>query len=141
MPLRSTLFRAACILAGALCVSPAAAIEGVNFGERAYDPMKSTGMVQALGPDAFGEAIDVSTGALSFSQMDLSVPGIGPAVSMARTFSVDGNKAQTLVNGTADQLWTGYSMGDWELELPWIGGTYAQASGWQVSTSSPNARC
>ena len=82
MPLRSSLSRVACVLAGALCVSPVAAIEGVNFGERAYDPMKSTGMVQALGPDAFGEAIDVSTGALSFSHTDLSVPGIGPAVSV-----------------------------------------------------------
>ena len=93
-------------------------------------------------PDLFGEQINTNTGGISFSQTDLSLPGNNALpVDVTRRLIVDGNKSPSF--STDVNLWRGYSFGEWELDLPYIGGTYSDTDhyGWDVRTSSPYARC
>lgn len=103
-------------------------------------PQKHAIHVRALGPDLFGEEVSASTGGISFSQTDLALPGNdGLSVAVTRRLEVDGNKTPSSPGD--ENLWRGYAFGEWELDLPYLSATYAQAQGWVVDTSAPNARC
>lgn len=103
-------------------------------------PQKHAINVRALGPDAFGEEISAYTGGISFSQTDVALPGNSALeVAIRRRLVVDGNKSPTKPND--ENLWRGYMFGEWELDLPYLSGTYSESQGWVVDTATPNARC
>ncbi|HEY5970805.1 MAG TPA: hypothetical protein VIT22_02340, partial [Pseudoxanthomonas sp.] len=133
-------FLAAGTLVASIVCGRALALEPVSYGERVLGPQKHAGTVEALGPDMFGEEINTYTGGISFSQTDLSLPGNDKLpVTVTRRLVVDGNKSPA--NPVDDNLWRGYNFGEWELDLPYLSGTYSEAQGWVVSTATPNARC
>lgn len=91
---------------------------------------------------SFGEQISLRNGALSFRQVDLELPGIGPTIRIIRTFSV-GDNTYNYVDSSGNR------MGEWELSLPRLK-TLTSAKSFSVATSSPrgwqvgsasNARC
>lgn len=67
--------------------------------------------IEPLGDSPFGEQMDMATGGLSFTQMDIDLPGNGLQIQVVRTAALDRYER--------DEPRTG-SFGDWELELPRI---------------------
>jgi hypothetical protein len=118
----------------------ATAVEAISYGEQVIGPQKHAIDVRALGPDLFGEEISSFTGGASFTQTDLSLPGNSSLpVAVTRRLVVDGNKSPST---NADvNLWRGYAFGEWDLDLPYLTGTYSQIEGWVVNTANPQARC
>ncbi|MGN6513713.1 MAG: RHS repeat domain-containing protein, partial [Lysobacteraceae bacterium] len=114
----------------------------IAYGEQVLGPQKHATGLTALGPDLFGEEVNTFTGGLSFSQTDLSLPGNdGLPVQVSRRMVVDGNKSPNFGTDHNINLWRGYPFGEWELDLPYLGGTYTENEGWVVNTSDPTARC
>ena len=74
-------------------------------------------MAGALGPDLFGDQVNMQNGALSFSVTDASIPGNSKLpVAFTRTLTVsdrDGYNVNDL------------PLGDWDIDVPRISGTYA----------------
>jgi len=94
--------------------------------------------VSPLGADPLGEQIGLYTGSLAFAETDVSVPGNnGLEVGFRRKFSVRDRH----------NLATTGLLGDWEVDLPRIHGTFAwtagiASSGWTVATpGAPLNRC
>ena len=94
--------------------------------------------IQPLGETPFGESVSLYTGNLSFRQTDISLPGIGPDITLTRTYEVTGSP----VTGSFD-----LPMGDWDLAVPEIATMIpAKRMGyggvWNVNYSAaPTARC
>ncbi|WP_290591503.1 RHS repeat protein, partial [Arenimonas sp. SCN 70-307] len=123
---------AAAILA--LACLPGLASAQLGYNEEDAKRIKSAEVLGALGDDLFGEQVNFYTGATSFRHTDLSIPGNhGLAVQIARSFSPE--DPETAHNPV------GKAFGDWELELPYIGGVFLQNVGWAVDTATPQNRC
>jgi len=92
--------------------------------------------IGALGNDLFGEQVNFYTGSTSFTVTDVSLRGNNALpVEVRRSFKVE----------QRDSLYSQGLFGDWELDVPYLYGTFARAQGgsggWQVKTPTPNARC
>ncbi|MFA6985396.1 MAG: wall associated protein [Arenimonas sp.] len=71
--------------------------------------------VTTLGPQMFGDQVDLATGTLTFANTDVSVPGIGSLpVAVTRKFAIHSDKEPA-----------GGLFGDWELDIPNISGLFA----------------
>jgi len=80
--------------------------------------VKPNDQVKALSGDIFGDAVNLSTGTLTFSQTDVSMPGNSSLpVAVTRNFSTN-----------ADELPNGL-FGDWDLDLPRMEATFADPAG------------
>ncbi|WP_411851768.1 RHS repeat domain-containing protein [Stenotrophomonas sp. LGBM10] len=92
--------------------------------------IKSREQITAEGPQLFGDAVNLYTGELSFAVSEVSIPGnnILP-VALGRKYAVPGEGIPNL------------PMGDWDIDIPYLGGTFEHYSGWNVYTSEPMARC
>lgn len=94
--------------------------------------------IQPLAETPFGENVSLYTGNLSFRQTDISVPGIGPAITLTRTYEVTGSPTSY----SAD-----LAMGDWDLAVPQIsamvpGNRAGYVGAWSVNDpAAPSARC
>ena len=86
--------------------------------------------ITTLGPDLFGDKVNLFNGALEFEQTDTRLPGNSAlAVSITRRYAVGRSWD---VRG---------QFGDWDMETPRIAGTFAPlASGWVTNQGSSN-RC
>jgi YD repeat-containing protein len=104
--------------------------------------IKITEDIQPLGENPFGESVSLYNGNLAFHQTDASLTGTGPVLSFARAYEVQGS----------DYLYTTIpdrTFGDWEIDLPRIETTTANAgslTSWQTSGTSEttairNQRC
>jgi hypothetical protein len=99
--------------------------------------LKAAESINTESTHLFGDRVNVYSGALSVSQTDVSVPGNSALpVEVSRVFA------------PMDALVTSGSLGDWELDLPSIGGEFAtgvRSYGWSVinATGTPdqNKRC
>lgn len=117
-----------------LACLPGLALAQLGYNEEDAKRIKSAEVLGALGDDLFGEQVNFYTGATSFRHTDLSIPGNhGLAVQIARSFSPE--DPETAHNPV------GKAFGDWELELPYIGGVFLQNVGWAVDTATPQNRC
>ena len=93
--------------------------------------------VSSLGADLFGDSVNLYTGSFSISQSDVSIPGNSALpVSLGRAFSAK------------DGRYTSGAFGDWDLELPSIGGQFATGTrngGWDTinnkGTPQEHQRC
>ena len=84
--------------------------------------------VAAYGPDLFGDKASLYNGSLEFEQTDISLPGNSALpVALTRRFSPG---REPTVRG---------QLGDWDLALPRIGGTFSEF-GW-VTPSGGTNRC
>jgi RHS repeat-associated protein len=85
--------------------------------------------VTAIGPDDLGDRVNLFNGRLSFRHVDVSLPG-NNALPVAVARSRDAGR-NPYVPGV---------LGDWDLEVPYIGGTYSMSRGWNT-WSMNGARC
>jgi len=96
---------------------------GATYDQNHAKLIQSAEAVGALGDDLFGEQVNFYTGATSFEHTDLTVPGNGSmGIAVSRTLDVATDKFAPF----------SHSMGDWALDLPYIGGTFVAALGWVV---------
>lgn len=82
-----------------------------------------------LGPDLFGDKVNIYNGALEFIQNDLSIPGnssLPVAVGRRTTVGVEGNHGTGLFK-------------NWDLEIPRIYGSFSELYGWKSVDASGQA--
>lgn len=113
----------------AVCWAVLAVVAGGAWAQEAGDPDSSHGpweqygkhiqtrsVIGKLGPDLFGDEVNLYNGGLSFSITDISVPGNSSLpVELKRTFTVSdkpGNYVHDL------------PMADWDLDLPRVSGIF-----------------
>jgi YD repeat-containing protein len=83
--------------------------------------------LQSLGENPFGERISLYDGSLSFEQVDVSVPGTGPTITIGREFTLHTSDDRPDLQNRA--------FGDWDIDLPEIVTTTANQNnvqGWLV---------
>lgn len=100
------------LLAALLAVGPCAwaCAQESSYDEEYQNRIKSAGTVQTFADTPFGEQVDLYTGATSFEQVDLSLPGLGPEIRITRrAIKGDGSMSEPL-------KFSGF--GDWELVVP-----------------------
>lgn len=91
--------------------------------------------VGTLGPDLFGDQLSFYTGSLSFSQSDISLPGNSSLpVEVTRMLSIEAHRGGGFPHHDSP-------MGDWDLDLPNISGTFATTQGWVGANGAPATRC
>lgn len=94
--------------------------------------------IEPLGDTPFGESVSLYTGNLSFRQTDISLPGIGPGITLTRTYDITGAPTSKTFD---------LSLGDWDLAVPEIttmipGKRLGYGGVWNVEYSTaPTARC
>ncbi len=129
-PVRSRRHRwlAGLLMAGAASWLPGAQAQSATPTPTLYEEqgqlMRGSGKVTTLGPDLFGDEVSLYSGALSFRQTDINLPGNSALqVAVGRRL---GTGASRLAAG---------AFGDWELEIPHIKGVYARTDGWNVGSN------
>ena len=96
--------------------------------------VKPNDSIALLGADAFGDSVSLYNGAVSFSQLDASIPGnSGLAVEVTRKFGSYGEMASMPTSHG--------HFGDWELDLPSVSGTFSRSKGWLVGAQESTSRC
>ena len=83
----------------------------VNPSTEYLNRIKGAETIQPLGETPFGESISLFNGALSFRQTDIFYPGIGPAITLSRSYEASGSP---LTYGND------LPMADWDLSIPRI---------------------
>jgi len=91
----------------------------------------------ALGPDLFGDQTNLQTGSTEFIHTDIDLPGNnGLPVRLQRRFTAASKRGLNLVRPAA--------FADWELDVPYLSGEFADAIGWRVDVGagqSSDQRC
>jgi hypothetical protein len=86
--------------------------------------------IAALGPDLFGDKINLYNGSFSFEHTDVELPGNSALrVALVRQHSPG---RQSYVRG---------AMADWDLNTPRIEGTFADVEGWVPIYGGAGSRC
>lgn len=95
--------------------------------------IKNRESIAVQGPTLFGDAVNLSNGALSFSITDVSLPG-NNALPVQITRKYSAKRWKGLVHDEA--------FADWSLALPNVSGTYSTLQGWvSGSQATPLNRC
>jgi RHS repeat-associated protein len=103
---------------------PAAAAEAWQEYDKLINNRET---VAALGPTLFGDEVNLATGGLSFSNTDISIPGNNALpVGITRTYTLSTKAGFP----DPDSAHNDGHFGDWDLDLPNIGGVYAASTGW-----------
>lgn len=108
----------------------AAQNQGRFAWEEAADRLKASSSIPTLGPDLAGDRVAYSNGGLSFSVVDLSIPG-------PQDMSIEVQRSYTLIN--RKELETTEMLADWALDMPKISGEFAP--NWTSGGSDPSKRC
>lgn len=129
----------AAIAAVAACTQPVKADEILGSATTEYTRRIKVGeTIQPLGETPFGESVSLYTGALSFSQTDIHLPGIGPDITLTRKYEISGSP----LTKTFDM-----PMADWDLAVPEITTLVPtkklfEVGTWRVNTpNATTARC
>lgn len=97
---------------GLLSASFPVAAQTVTYADEYSNRIKTAGTPQSLGDGAFGERVDLYSGATSFSATDLVLEGKGPPIVIAR----HSHKAD--LSELDPGKFSG--MGDWDFDIPQI---------------------
>ena len=117
--------------------------------QSSYDKsIKSAQSIGSLDNDAFGDSVNHYSGALGFNVTDLTIPGNSAlTMTVARSYNGEFGRLYGAKPDPANPLHyfvpetRKYLLGDWDLEIPRIAGTFAQGIGWQHDSTTPLARC
>jgi RHS repeat-associated protein len=129
------------VLSAAMLLPAGAALASKGVWEEYEKLIKAAETVGTVGPDQFGEQINFQRGGLSLRVTDVSIPGNNALpVAFSRTFVT--KTAGGAMKGTTPQHNArDGALGDWEIDLPFIGGVFPQQTGWTYSNTSSTARC
>lgn len=134
------VLRRLAVLVGVCSVtlSGVAQAQAMSEADEAAARIKMAQTLGPLGPNLFGDTVNMSTGEVTFATTDVSLPGNnGLAVALGRRWTVTGRSTEVR-NGT---LQLAGLMGSWDADLPYLKGIFAASTGWQVSGAAPNNRC
>lgn len=125
---RMSIVRFLCLMLGTAVSGQAASQVSVAFNYS--EKIKARTEIAGLGPELFGDKVDLYTGRTSFVHEDINVPGDNELqVRFARAYSPD-----SLIRSGV--------LGDWYPDLPRISGIFPISTGWQSSMpADPNRRC
>lgn len=143
----SAFLRGAVLLAVSLALHPLAAQAQQVGIFPTQEAGKRVGQAQELvsyGPEIMGDAIGTYDGGLSFLHTDAAIPGNDfLPVSVGRKFSANAGRMPLERSERFTDTWMAYQglFGDWEIDLPYLSGTYSSLQGWVVQTATPTARC
>ena len=84
---------------------------------------KAQEAITAYGTDLFGDTVNLYDGSLSIEHTDLSLPG-NSALPVKLTRAVSPGKSEVAT-------YSNRAFGDWALQLPRVGGSFAAATGWR----------
>jgi RHS repeat-associated protein len=117
-------------IAVAVAAAGAARAQSVNLSYlEAKDPV-APDAIAPHGTDLFGDRINLFNGSFEFEHTDLSLPGNSQLpVALLRHHSPGQHYD---VRG---------QFGDWDLNVPWIGGSFSSRYGWVTSTNGTTDRC
>ncbi len=102
--------------------------QDVTAYEEQYKLIKAPRAATTLGPDLFGDSVNLYNGRLSFAQTDVSLRGNNALpVSVGRRIGVGASP------------WTQRAFGAWELDIPHLHGVFSARDLWTASPSG--ARC
>ncbi|MDR3445450.1 MULTISPECIES: RHS repeat protein [unclassified Dyella] len=111
-----------------LATAPHALAQSKNYAEEFDKKIKAAETFEAAKTDLFGEKVNLATGATTFHVVDVSLPGNNALpVSVGRNFTVEARGGP----------WNGEPFGDWDLDVPYIGGVFVADLGWQVQSNEP----
>ncbi|WP_426194209.1 RHS repeat domain-containing protein [Massilia sp. DWR3-1-1] len=117
-------------LLAALSLHASAWSQDVTTYDEQYKRIKAPRAYTQLGPDLFGDSVNLYNGSLSFTQTDVSLPGNSRLpVSIGRSVRVE------------PSMMGGRAFGLWDLEIPHIHGVFPKSIGWQSQGSNPALRC
>lgn len=104
-----------------------------------YDnAIKAAQTITALGPDLFGESVDLKEGRTSFGATDVSVrTNSGLPLMVGRSLGINSRDIDAYVDQAAD----GELFGNWKLDVPTISGVYDERTGWVSQMPDPQQRC
>ncbi len=139
MPLR--LSRAKSLRPFFLHVAVCAAFISVANSSSAQDALaeqlqliKAPNAIAKIGTDLFGDSVNIYQGSLSFRQTDVSLRGNSAiAVQVGRKLGTGLNNMYV----SPDK----FAFGRWELDMPYMKGTFSDSAGWTVWGQSMYARC
>lgn len=107
------------------------------------DLINKAGDIEALGENAVGEQVNLSSGSLSFSHRDIVLRGTGPDIVVSRSYDVDSRRNVG--------WWPQEAFADWALDLPQLTTNVVNlypimrpgelAELWRVKGSNPLSRC
>jgi RHS repeat-associated protein len=139
--IRTCLFVKTLVFSAAMLLPIGAALASKGVWEEHEKLIKSAETVGTVGPDLFGEEINFQRGGFSLRVTDVSLPGNNALpVAFSRTFVT--KTAGGAMKGTTTQpnVRDG-ALGDWEIDLPYIGGVFPQQTGWVYGNGLSSARC
>lgn len=115
---------------GILASLVTAAAGAQNIDLRYDNKVQASQPILALSDNALGEYINDYSGATSFTHIDATLPGNSLLpVTVGRTFSVEDKYGVNSLGG----------FGDWDIDVPYLMGTFSSSMGWSVDTvTSPN---
>ncbi len=133
--MRKALLSVCAVLMGSQLLSTAHA-QAVPVGADHSEYATPKAEIAALTAGALGERVSLYTGETEFLATDIDIPGNN---RLPVRFS---RRLRRSMSGLAWPNQVTQWMGDWEIDIPYLYGTFAANLGWQVSTpGAPNNRC
>ena len=118
-----------------LFAMPAAIAQGTIRADQKYiEAIKKSSGIAPVGVDSFGDNLDISSGSVEFKWTDIDIPGNNALpVRLQRSLVVE----DKFLAGGSDL--GGFDAAG-SIDIPYLKGVFP-TTGWQVSGSSPDARC
>ncbi|MGH8052162.1 MAG: hypothetical protein ACREPB_15985, partial [Arenimonas sp.] len=111
----------------ALLVSSAANAQTMSLKDEFSKKIKAANTIEPLGSDLFGNNTSPSTGKTEFSNIDISLPGNSKLpVQLSRRLNIDHRYMPEELGG----------LGNWDLDVPYIEGTFSKNVGWAINRCS-----
>ena len=107
--------------------------------EKALERINAAKSLGPLTGDAFGDQLSLFNGTVSFNNVDISVPGNNALpVELRRRYNIEDRR-----EFAGNPLGLGYlgGFGEWDIDIAYLKGTFAQSTGWKVDATDPLARC
>ena len=119
------------LLVAALWVASSGALaQDTTTYEEQYKRIKAPNAVTQMGPDLFGDSVNLYNGALEFTQTDVNLRGNNKLpVSIGRRLRAD------------SKVLGGRAFGRWEMDVPHMHGIFPKLEGWRASGANPMLRC
>jgi RHS repeat-associated protein len=119
-----------CALAVLMCLPAFSKAQTIAIEYEYQKKINAANELGSLNSTAFGNSTDDATGRTVFSNTDIDLPGNNAlAVRLGRRLSIDYRYFDQELGG----------IGNWDIEVPYIEGTFSKLYGWSVApTSSPN---
>ncbi|GAB3353481.1 RHS repeat protein [Lysobacter tyrosinilyticus] len=126
------------LLTAVLAASAVQAQTNRSIAEGYDDVLKTAQTIGTLGPDLFGEQVNLQDGATAFRATDVSVKtNSGLPMSVGRVLSISARDADSYGDAAHD----GELFGMWKLDVPYMSGVFDERTGWVSSMPDPQQRC